>query len=122
MTTRAGTFGGVLREVRETAKKTLKAVAEGMGWSVVYVSDIERGKRNPPSESKIRELAEILGTNACRLIDLANKERKRVELDIENRSPNVEQAALVLARSWNDITEEQAEKILDVLNKEECTE
>lgn len=111
-------FGQRLRLLREAAKKSLKEVADVLNCSVVYVSDIERGRRNPPSPEKIAKMAEVISAPVRELLDLANKERGRVELDLEGASPNLEEAGLVLARSWKNLSDEQVQKILEVLNKQ----
>jgi transcriptional regulator with XRE-family HTH domain len=115
-------FGARLRELRERAGIRLNEIAAVVDWSVVYLSDIERGRRNPPEESKIRRIAEIIQANYAELVDLANKERKRVELDLDGKSPRIEMAALMLARSWKDLTEDQAIQIQKILEgkDEEC--
>jgi transcriptional regulator with XRE-family HTH domain len=41
-------FGGELRRLRKEAGLRLKDLADALGWSIKYVSDIERGKMRPP--------------------------------------------------------------------------
>ncbi|MDR2489737.1 MAG: helix-turn-helix domain-containing protein [Desulfovibrio sp.] len=75
-------FGDLLRSMREQAGKTLKDLAGHMGWSIVYLSDIERGKRNPPNVGDVKKMAVALGIEAATLLDAANRQRNRVELNI----------------------------------------
>lgn len=81
-------FGGELRRLREQAGVTLKDVAKVLGdVSVPYVSDIERGRRNPPSPSNIRLIARLLGVPdaADRLIGLAVQDRGEISLEPKNK-------------------------------------
>jgi transcriptional regulator with XRE-family HTH domain len=110
-------FGKTLRDLREQAGLRLKDLADAMKWSVVYLSDIERGRRNPPQDPKICEIAKILRVVPDLLLDSADEERGRVELGIESASPWKQQAAFTLARSWDGMTEDQAERIINILNQ-----
>ena len=71
-------FGSYLRDRREQLKATDRAfsvrqVAERVGLEPSYLSKIERGEQAPPSEQKIRALAEDLGEDADVLLALAGK-------------------------------------------------
>jgi transcriptional regulator with XRE-family HTH domain len=110
-------FGRYLRELRERAGMRMKELANEMRWTSVYVSDIERGRRNPPSPAKIVKIAEILGVDSEKLLDLANKERKKVVLDLDEESPACMDFALMLARSWDGMTDDEAKQLKDILNK-----
>lgn len=110
-------FGDLLRELRQQAGKTLKGLAEHMDWSIVYLSDIERGKRNPPSVGDIKKMAIFLDIQADKLLDMANRQRNRVELNIESDDCVVTDAALMLARRWTDLTDDEAREIMEILNK-----
>lgn len=112
-------FGKKLREVRECAEKTMKVLAEHMNWSVVYISDIERGRRNPPKPEEIVKIAQFLGANAEEMLDLARRERGKIELELNGSRPEIENAGLVFARSWMDMSEKQARDIIKILGKEE---
>ena len=114
----AGRFGKVLRKARQKAKLRLIDVAEKMDWSVVYLSDLERGRRNPPSADKIVKLAKIIDVPAGILLEAASKDKKRIELPLE-APPKLREAALMLARSWDKLTDEEAEKILQILQERE---
>ena len=113
------TFGGLLREIRKQAGKTLKKLAVHMDWSVVYLSDIERNKRNPPNPGDIKKICDFFGCQVTPLIDMANKQRNRVELNIGSKDGPVTDAALMLARRWTELTEEDAREIMAILNKSE---
>ncbi|MGA2401955.1 MAG: helix-turn-helix transcriptional regulator, partial [Syntrophobacteraceae bacterium] len=81
-------FGERLRELREGARKKLKDLAEVMDWSTVYISDIELGRRNPPSQEKILKISKFLGVHPKELLDYADREMKRVELELNAEKPD----------------------------------
>ena len=71
-------FGSFIREKRESLKATDRAfsvrqVAERVGLEPSYLSKIERGEQAPPSELKIRALAEDLREDPDVLLALAGK-------------------------------------------------
>jgi len=112
-------FGERLRELREASRKRLKDLADVMGWSAVYVSDIELGRRNPPSPEHIRKISEFLGVNPKELFDLADREMKRVELELDEQNPDRTEMALMLARSWDGLTEDDVIQIKEILNRKD---
>lgn len=110
-------FGAKIRHLREQAKKSMKDLANALGVSVVYISDIERGRRNPPQGDKLHKIADFLNISREEVETWALKERKRVELDLKSESGPISDAALVLARRWDSITDAEAEEILEIFNK-----
>lgn len=112
-----GIFGTTLRAMREAAEKSLRDLANAVGVSAVYISDVERGKRNPPQEDKLRKIADFLHIDFQNLEELAIRDRKRVELDIDDGRGPVSEAAFALARKWSTLTDEQAEEIIKICNK-----
>lgn len=111
-------FGKRLRRDREEAGLRLKDLSDAMQWSVVYLSDIERGRRNPPLPEKIREIYKLLGKEPYEALNVADKEKERVELGLVCKSQKITETALLLARSWDGLTDEEAEQIRQILEKE----
>lgn len=110
-------FGRYLRELREGTGMRIKELADKMGWTAVYVSDIELGRRNPPSSQKIRQIASLLNVDPTKLLDLADKEKKKVVLDLDEESPGRMEVALMLARSWEGLTDEEIEEMKTFLKR-----
>jgi transcriptional regulator with XRE-family HTH domain len=52
-------FGDLVRKLRKEKKMTLEAVARGVGSHKGYISGIENGKVNPPSEKLIGKFAQV---------------------------------------------------------------
>jgi transcriptional regulator with XRE-family HTH domain len=72
------TFGDYVRERRETRRQTdrrfsVRQVAQRIGVEPAYLSKIERNEVAPPSEEKVRALAEDLGEDPDVLLALAGK-------------------------------------------------
>ena len=111
------TFGQLLRQRREDARKTLKDVADYLGLSIVYLSDIERNRRNPPAAEIINKIAAFIGCPANWLLDQADMDRNRVEIPLTSADSS-NMAALALARRWTDLTEEQLQNILRIVKEE----
>ena len=61
--------GRELREERQSAGRTLSDVAEEAGISIQYLSEVERGLKEPSSEI----LEAVSGALGLRLVDLATK-------------------------------------------------
>ena len=95
-------FGKRLRVLRRRNPNdiTLADVADHLGCSVAYVSAIERGKRNPPSNERIRSLLQFLGEESVtdEMIELAVLARKSVEIPIDGKNPKLTSLLLGLAR------------------------
>lgn len=104
-------FGVRLRELREGSRKRLKDLADALDCSVVYISDVELGRRNPPSAERIKKIASFLEIKPTELLNLADNERKRIELDLNDSKPKHVKAALLLARSWEHLTDDEVESL-----------
>ena len=62
-------LGQLLREVRHEQERTLADVAEQSGVSTQYLSEIERGRKEPSSEI----LGAVSGALGLRLVDLTTR-------------------------------------------------
>lgn len=60
-------FGARLRELRQGRNLTLSDLADGAGISLTYLSQIERGSRNPTVAIVVR-LAQALDTTPDQLV------------------------------------------------------
>lgn len=66
--------GAVLREERHTQDRTLGDVAETAGVSTQYLSEVERGRKEPSSEV----LGAVAGALGLRLVDLTARVTRRL--------------------------------------------
>lgn len=56
-----GTFGPMLRNLRNEKGYRLREFAKMVGISAAYLSQIERGEARPPREERVRAIARALG-------------------------------------------------------------
>ncbi len=68
--------GQNFRKLRERQGLTQEAVADASGFSQQYLSDLERGRRNPTVIS-LYELAQALGVEPVDLLQVGESARKR---------------------------------------------
>ena len=81
----AGEFGKFIAEKRLEKDVKLKPIAERLGVSVTYLSDIIKGRRNPPDKEGLEIFAEMLSLNEtekAEMFDLAGRERNQVSPDL----------------------------------------
>ena len=68
-------------------KKKLKDIAEELGVSVGFVSDVEQGRRKPYDEEKTEKLIEFLQfseEDIALMYDLAARENSRIPRDLDD--------------------------------------
>lgn len=115
MKTKSGGFGRHVRDLRHKINgMTMADVAEALGCSVVYVSDIETGKKNPPDVEKLKKWAKLLQADLSELLLKAAREVNSVDLDLTGKSQSYQKTALLLARA-PDVSPEQMEAIEKIL-------
>ncbi len=93
------TFGKRIKEARLDRGLTLRVVADKLGVSLPYLSDIENDRRNPPDKGKLEQLMNILSLSIeerRELYDLAGKARDSVSPDIKDYSMDVDAVRLAL--------------------------
>jgi len=114
-------FGDALRRHRRKAGKTLRDLADLLGVSIVYISDVERGNRNPLTNDRIIRAAKSLKTDAAPLIELADRERGFIEYDISRASPLEAEVVggLVSGLARGGVSDEKLRKIQRILRKDE---
>ena len=79
------TFGSFLQKKREEKQITLRKMAEMLGISAPFLSDIEKDRRNPPEMAKLEEISRILALSddeKSLMLDLAGKARNSVAPDL----------------------------------------
>ena len=85
MSTQYQNFGEFLQKKREAKQITRRKMAEMLKMSAPYLSDIEKGRRNPPEMDKLDQIAQILllsDEERTVMLDLAGKMRNTVAPDL----------------------------------------
>ncbi len=93
------TFGEFLQRKREEKEITLRRMADKLGFSAPFLSDVEKGRRNPPDLAKLEQIADILSMSVEdkeTMFDLAGKKRDSVAPDLPEYIKNREYVAAAL--------------------------
>lgn len=78
-------FGEYIAKIRISQGISLKYVAENLAISSVYLSDIEKDRRHPPSKTLLEKISILLNMSEedkGRMYDLAGHERGIVSNDL----------------------------------------
>jgi len=105
-------FGELIRSSRRGLDKSLQDVADALGVTAVYVSEVERGKRPPFTIERLSALAEVLELDLDRLRAAAWAEKRMIEWDPSTASDKQVQALVALARGG--LSESQLDEILEI--------
>ena len=85
MNTKYQNFGEFLQRKRTEKQITLRKMAEMIGITTPYLTDIEKDRRNPPEMEKLELISQILMLNdedKTTMYDLAGKKRNTVAPDL----------------------------------------
>ncbi|MDE2508880.1 MAG: helix-turn-helix domain-containing protein [Planctomycetota bacterium] len=90
---------------------TLVELAKPLNWSIVYLSDIERGRRNPPKPDDIVILLTTLGRmdDLHEMLRLADASRSSVRFDLEANRQNKEALADMLFALKRQVDQDRLE-------------
>jgi transcriptional regulator with XRE-family HTH domain len=108
-------FGDVMREARTAAKVSMGDLSRQLDLSVPYISDIERNRRNPPSEEVVRHIAALLGLDPDDFVVVAARTRERLELEMRAPTQAQQKLATALTRKWATVTDAEAAEVCRVL-------
>lgn len=102
----AGEFGAYIAQKRVEKDVKLKPIAEKLGVSVTYLSDIIKGRRNPPDIDGLAALADALNLDEeerDEMFDLAGRERNQVSPDLPEyiMGEDIPTARVALRRARN---------------------
>jgi transcriptional regulator with XRE-family HTH domain len=115
-------YGMELRRLRRDKEITLEDLAKEIDCSIVYLSDIERGRRNPPESSKTLRLLRKLGAANLysEFLALATMARKSIEISMQGKNKDIALMLTALERSCDEGTldEEKARRIREILHPE----
>lgn len=113
-------FGRRLRKLRIDRGETLAEMACHFDITSSYLSAIEKGKRPAPRElaARIAEYYDLDVKPRNELIAAAERTAKSVKIDLSNVSETKKDAALVFARSFNDLDDTTAASVIKLLRRE----
>ena len=105
-------FGEELKRLRAEKRVTQRALAEKIDVDFSYISKIETGSLEPPSEEVIIKIANVLDTNKDDLILLARKVPKSFQENILN-----DELSAQFLRTVSSLTPTQKDKIKKIIEK-----
>lgn len=114
-------FGEFISRKRVEKKITLRKMADMLGVSAPFLTDVEKDRRNPFDMEKLTQLAQILNLSKeenAQMLDLAGKKRNAVAPDLPEyiMERDYVSAALRTARDL-DAGEEEWNRFVEELRK-----
>jgi transcriptional regulator with XRE-family HTH domain len=113
-------FGQLIRASRRRLNKSLQEVADALGVTAVYVSEVERGKRPPFTSERLPALSRILELDLKELETAAWAQKGMIEWDPAKASDKQVEALVALARGG--LSEGQLEQILAIARERQLEE
>ena len=110
-------FGSRIRELRKEKGISLRDFADMVGIDFTYLSKIENGKVDPPSEEKIKIMASQLGVEAEMLLGLAGKiSSEQIRKAVES-NPDV--GVLLRKLQSRKLTSDQVKEMLNIASNKD---
>lgn len=112
-------FGELLRVLRIQHHEVMGDVAKLLGVSTPFLSAVENGKKNVPAEwiNILANHYDLSDEKRDELTTAAEDSKTQIKLNLTQSSDYQRNAAMQFARSFGDIDEETAKKILDLLKR-----
>lgn len=110
-------FGELIRASRRRLNKSLQDVADAIGVSAVYVSEVERGKRPPFTSERLPALAQVLEFDLDQLKAAAWAEKKMIDWDPVGASGKQVEALVELARGG--LSDSELDEILAIVKRKQ---
>ena len=117
-------YGEFMRILRIKFHEVMGDTAELLGVKLPFVSAVENGKRNVPEDwyEKIVKHYNLSLDEQKELREAINESKTQMKINLVNTNNVKRQMALQFQRSFDDIDEETARKIIEMLNSGGGTE
>ena len=117
-------YGEFMRILRVKFHEVMGDTAEFLGVKLPFVSAVENGKRNVPEEwyEKIVKHYNLSKNEQDELKEAINESRTQMKINLIDTNNVKREMALQFQRSFDDIDEETARKIIEMLNSGGDTE
>lgn len=112
-------FGEFMRILRIKHHEVMGDVAKLLGVSTPFLSAVENGKKNVPKEwiATIVEHYSLTNKEQADLEEAIENSKTQIKLNLSESSDYQRNAALQFARSFEEIDENTAQKILELLKR-----
>lgn len=110
-------FGEFMRILRIKHHEVMGDIAQQLGVSLPFLSAVENGKKNVPNDwvEKIIKHYHLNDNETKELLESIEQSRTQMKLDLKSSSFLQRSVALEFARSFEDIDDETAKKIMQLL-------
>jgi transcriptional regulator with XRE-family HTH domain len=112
-------FGKTVRKLRIDKGVTLKAMATSLGKTSAYLSAVETGRKNVPSElvDQIAAYFSLPSGETTELKRAAEESRSEITLPMVGFSDTQREVAAAFARQFPSLTDEELKQIRTLLEK-----
>ncbi|HCB93200.1 MAG TPA: XRE family transcriptional regulator [Selenomonas sp.] len=110
-------FGKFCRKLRIDRGQIMLNMAESLQVSPAFLSAVENGKKNIPAHwgQKIIELYRLSEEKSQELLSAIEKSKTEVRINLSEHSEQDRNLAIVFAREFDSLNEEQKEEIFKML-------
>ncbi len=114
-------LGKELRKIRINNNERLKDMASKLGITSAYLSAIENGKREPTNKfmDTLFSIYSISSEDIRNLTQAFQSTVDSININLSNQTQEHKDLGLVFARKFDDLTQDQIDKLIKILNKEE---
>lgn len=116
-------FGDFITDKRKEYGISLRGMADELNIAAPYLSDIEKGRRNPPNIEMLEKIASILKLTASEkdiMFDYAGEERNEISPDLPEYIMDMPEARTALRKARDKGKNADFwEKISQTLDKDE---
>lgn len=110
-------FGELMRILRVKNHEVMGDVAKLLGVSTPFLSAVENGKKNVPSEwfEILAKHYSMNDTEISKMKEAAENSKNQIKIALSDSKSYQREVALQFARSFDGIDEDTAKKILELL-------
>ncbi len=114
-------FGEFVRILRIKHHQVMGDMAKILGTSTPFLSAVENGKKNVPAEwiMKLTDYYQLSPQEKSELVTSIEESKLQYKIVPANAGKNQRKAALQFARSFDEMDDETALKILELLRNKE---
>lgn len=112
-------FGEFVRVQRIKHHEVMGDLAKVLNTSLPFLSAVENGKKNVPQEwvEKLKKHYALTDSEMDELVQSIEESRTQYKIKTLNASETQRKTAMAFARSFDDMDDDTARKILELLSK-----
>ena len=107
----------ILKSIRLGNGQILKNMSDALNVTSSYLSAVENGTRPMPEEwiEKLKKAYDLSGEMLDKIADAADELRVSIKMNLDNATQTKKEAAVVFARSFEDMDDQTAKSIINIL-------